>query len=97
MEVFGQTALSVHTFFKTILHQKITFECCRSLPCDFSLWGIVIDHVDAQNRRDANHMKFLIEQEFASLKGSIELSQAICRSNTFVIVLFIAQKSKQIC
>jgi hypothetical protein len=90
-------ASSVHTFFKTMLHHKITFECCRSLTSDFSLWGIIIDHVDAQNRRDANHMKFLIEQEFASLNGKIELCQAICRSNTFVRAFLIVQEYKQKC
>ncbi len=49
-------------------------------PCDFSLWGIVKDCVYAQNRRDINHLKSLIEEEFTSLNNNIELCQTICRS-----------------
>ncbi|CAF3931381.1 unnamed protein product [Rotaria sp. Silwood1] len=49
-------------------------------PCDFSLWGIIKDRVYAQQPRDVNHLKLLIEQEFTSLNNNIELCQAICRS-----------------
>ncbi|CAF3423115.1 unnamed protein product, partial [Rotaria sp. Silwood2] len=50
------------------------------MPCDFSLWGIVKDHVYAQNPRDINNMKSLIEEEFTLLNSNIELCQVICRS-----------------
>jgi len=49
-------------------------------PCDFSLWGIIKDRVYAQQPRNVNHLKLLIEQEFTSLNNNIELCKAICRS-----------------
>lgn len=49
-------------------------------PCDFSLRGIVKDHVYAQNPRDINHMKALIVNEFAALNDNLELCQTICNS-----------------
>ncbi len=49
-------------------------------PCDFSLWGIIKDRVYAQNPRNINHLKSLIQEEFISLNDNIELCQAICRS-----------------
>ncbi len=49
-------------------------------PCDFSLWGIIKDRVYAQNLRDINHLKSLIEEEFTSLNNNIESCQAIRRS-----------------
>ncbi len=49
-------------------------------PCDFSLWGIIKDRFYAQNTRDINHLKPLIEQEFTSLNDNIESCQAVCRS-----------------
>ncbi len=49
-------------------------------PCDFSLWGIVKDHVYAQNPRDVNHLKSFIEEEFTSLNDNIQSWQAISRS-----------------
>ncbi|CAF4201607.1 unnamed protein product, partial [Rotaria sordida] len=45
------------------------------MSCDFSLWGIVKDHVYAQHPRDINHMKSLIEEEFTLLNSNIELCQ----------------------
>ncbi len=41
---------------------------------------IIKDRAYAQNPRDINHLKSLIEEEFISLKDNIELCQAICRS-----------------
>lgn len=49
-------------------------------PCDFSLWGIIKDHVYAGKPRDVEHLKLLIEQEFTSFNGDIELCKSICRS-----------------
>ncbi|CAF4883897.1 unnamed protein product [Rotaria sp. Silwood1] len=45
------------------------------IPCDFSLWEIVKDHVYAQNSRDINHTKPLIKEEFTLLNSNIELCQ----------------------
>jgi transposase len=49
-------------------------------PCDFSLWGIIKDRVYAQNPRDINHLKSLIEEEFTSLNNNLESCRAISRS-----------------
>ena len=49
-------------------------------PCDFSLWGVIKDHVYAQKPRNVDHLKLLIEHEFTSLNDNIELCQAICHS-----------------
>jgi len=49
-------------------------------PCDFSLWGIMKDRVYAQNPRDLDHLKSLIEEQFRCLNDDIELCQSICRS-----------------
>ena len=49
-------------------------------PCNFSLWRIIKDRVYAQNPRNINHLKALIEGEFISLNDNIESCQAICRS-----------------
>ncbi|CAF1432800.1 unnamed protein product, partial [Rotaria sordida] len=49
-------------------------------PCDFSQWGMIKDRVYAQQPRDVNHLKLLIELEFTSFNNNIELCQAICCS-----------------
>lgn len=49
-------------------------------PCDFSLWGIIKDHVYAQQPSDIDHLKSLIKKEFALINDNIELCRAICRS-----------------
>ncbi len=49
-------------------------------PCDFSLWGIIKDHVYAQQPSDIDHLKSLIKKEFALINDNTELCRAICRS-----------------
>ncbi|CAF1264566.1 unnamed protein product [Rotaria sordida] len=49
-------------------------------PCDFSLSGVIKDHVYAQKPRNVDHLKLLIEHEFTSLNDNIKLCQAICHS-----------------
>lgn len=70
--------------FECWIGRRGTVEWCpRSpdlTPCDFSLWGIIKDRVYAQNPRDVNHLKALIEEEFQSLTDNINSCQAICRS-----------------
>ncbi len=64
-------------------------------PCGFSLWRIIKDRVYAQNPRDINHLKVLIEEEFTSLNENIESCQAICRSVAKRCQMCINMEGKQ--
>ncbi|CAF1365222.1 unnamed protein product [Adineta ricciae] len=64
-------------------------------PCDFSLWGIIKDHVYAQQPSDIDHLKSLIKKEFALINDNIELCQAICRSVVIRCQMCIDTDGKQ--